>query len=98
MLFYLLCVGFLDAADMHSLSLIHTDLKPENVLLVSPEYTKVVDRKVTFCRVQYGSYSWLSHMVLVVIITANMLCLLYLVLIWLGSFGAYRTPQSIRFI
>eukprot|EP00250_Pteridium_aquilinum_P021713 c25203_g1_i14 orf=728-1678(+) len=34
-------------AYMHSLSLIHTDLKPENVLLVSPEYTKVVDRKNT---------------------------------------------------
>eukprot|EP00250_Pteridium_aquilinum_P021709 c25203_g1_i1 orf=337-882(+) len=33
-------------AYMHSLSLIHTDLKPENVLLVSPDYAKVVDRKV----------------------------------------------------
>ncbi|MCO5573674.1 hypothetical protein L7F22_027446 [Adiantum nelumboides] len=34
-------------AYMHSLSLIHTDLKPENVLLVSPDYVEVVDRKNT---------------------------------------------------
>ncbi|KAI5079198.1 hypothetical protein GOP47_0006869 [Adiantum capillus-veneris] len=34
-------------AYMHSLNLIHTDLKPENVLLVSPDYVKVVDWKNT---------------------------------------------------
>ncbi|KAF5476688.1 hypothetical protein F2P56_003402 [Juglans regia] len=40
------CVAF-----MHDLSLIHTDLKPENVLLVSSDYVKVPD-----CR-DYKSYS-----------------------------------------
>ncbi|XP_010248692.1 PREDICTED: serine/threonine-protein kinase AFC2-like isoform X1 [Nelumbo nucifera] len=34
------CVAF-----MHDLRLIHTDLKPENVLLVSPEYVKIPDYK-----------------------------------------------------
>ncbi|KAI5078785.1 hypothetical protein GOP47_0006456 [Adiantum capillus-veneris] len=34
-------------AYMHNLNLIHTDLKPENVLLVSSDYVKVVDRKNT---------------------------------------------------
>eukprot|EP00250_Pteridium_aquilinum_P021732 c25203_g2_i5 orf=258-1187(+) len=32
-------------AFMHSLRLIHTDLKPENVLLASPDFTKVLDYK-----------------------------------------------------
>jgi dual-specificity kinase len=30
---------------MHDLHLIHTDLKPENVLLVSSDYVKVPDYK-----------------------------------------------------
>uniref|UniRef100_A0A2P2MPD7 Serine/threonine-protein kinase AFC2 isoform X2 n=1 Tax=Rhizophora mucronata TaxID=61149 RepID=A0A2P2MPD7_RHIMU len=30
---------------MHDLRLIHTDLKPENLLLVSPDYVKVPDYK-----------------------------------------------------
>nr|XP_009775362.1 PREDICTED: serine/threonine-protein kinase AFC1-like [Nicotiana sylvestris] len=34
-------------AFMHDLRLIHTDLKPENILLVSSEYLKVPDYKVT---------------------------------------------------
>jgi serine/threonine protein kinase len=34
-------------ADMHELTLIHTDLKPENILLVSSEYIKVPDYKVS---------------------------------------------------
>ncbi|XP_057534662.1 serine/threonine-protein kinase AFC2 isoform X2 [Amaranthus tricolor] len=34
------CVAF-----MHNLHLIHTDLKPENVLLVSPDYIKIPDYK-----------------------------------------------------
>ncbi|KAK7265616.1 hypothetical protein RJT34_33238 [Clitoria ternatea] len=34
------CIAF-----MHDLRMIHTDLKPENVLLVSPEYVKVPDYK-----------------------------------------------------
>lgn len=33
-------------AVMHDLCMIHTDLKPENVLLVSSEYIKVPDYKV----------------------------------------------------
>lgn len=33
-------------ADMHDLRLIHTDLKPENVLLVSSEYIRVPGCKV----------------------------------------------------
>ncbi|KAF3324689.1 serine/threonine-protein kinase AFC2-like protein [Carex littledalei] len=33
-------------AFLHDLRLIHTDLKPENVLLVSPEYIKVPDYKL----------------------------------------------------
>ncbi|XP_074294661.1 serine/threonine-protein kinase AFC2-like isoform X3 [Silene latifolia] len=33
------------AIVMHELHLIHTDLKPENVLLVSPDYVKVPDYK-----------------------------------------------------
>ncbi|XP_074287458.1 serine/threonine-protein kinase AFC2-like isoform X2 [Silene latifolia] len=32
-------------AFMHDLHLIHTDLKPENVLLVSPDYVKIPDYK-----------------------------------------------------
>jgi len=32
---------------MHELTLIHTDLKPENILLVSSEYVKVPDYKVS---------------------------------------------------
>lgn len=35
-------------AVMHDLRLIHTDLKPENILLVSSDYIKVPDYKVTF--------------------------------------------------
>lgn len=34
-------------ADMHELTLIHTDLKPENILLVSSEYMKMPDYKVS---------------------------------------------------
>jgi serine/threonine protein kinase len=34
-------------ADMHELTLIHTDLKPENILLVSSEYIRVPDYKVS---------------------------------------------------
>ncbi|KAL7177573.1 hypothetical protein ACSBR2_030850 [Camellia fascicularis] len=33
-------------AFMHDLRLIHTDLKPENIFLVSSEYVKVSDYKV----------------------------------------------------
>lgn len=33
--------------DMHDLRLIHTDLKPENILLVSSEYIKIPDYKVS---------------------------------------------------
>ncbi|MCO5572222.1 hypothetical protein L7F22_025974 [Adiantum nelumboides] len=40
-------------AYMHSLSLIHTDLKPENVLLVSPDYVEVVDRKNNLKRLDH---------------------------------------------
>ncbi|XP_074557393.1 serine/threonine-protein kinase AFC2-like [Curcuma longa] len=36
------CVAF-----MHDMRLIHTDLKPENILLVSPEYIKLPDSKVS---------------------------------------------------
>ncbi|KAK9054550.1 hypothetical protein SSX86_025628 [Deinandra increscens subsp. villosa] len=43
------CIAF-----MHDLRLIHTDLKPENVLLVSPEYVKVPDYK---CSSRDGSFS-----------------------------------------
>ena len=32
---------------MHDLRLIHTDLKPENILLVSSEYIKIPDYKVS---------------------------------------------------
>ncbi|KAI4303820.1 hypothetical protein MLD38_039409 [Melastoma candidum] len=35
----------IDLVLMHDLQLIHTDLKPENVLLVSPEYVKIPDYK-----------------------------------------------------
>lgn len=47
-------LNFLEnVAVMHDLHLIHTDLKPENVLLVTPDYVKVPDYKVwfsaTFC-------------------------------------------------
>ncbi|KAJ4756364.1 hypothetical protein LUZ62_090769 [Rhynchospora pubera] len=43
-------------AFMHDLRLIHTDLKPENILLVSPEYIKVPDYKVTSRSPKEGSY------------------------------------------
>lgn len=36
-------------ADMHELHLIHTDLKPENILLVSSDYVKIPDYKVSVC-------------------------------------------------
>ncbi|CAN6273317.1 unnamed protein product [Urochloa humidicola] len=45
------CIAF-----MHELRLIHTDLKPENILLVSPEYTKVPDYKVSSRSPKEGSY------------------------------------------
>ncbi|CAI8609833.1 unnamed protein product [Vicia faba] len=32
---------------MHDLRMIHTDLKPENILLVSPDYVKVPDYKIS---------------------------------------------------
>ncbi|XP_078173570.1 serine/threonine-protein kinase AFC1-like [Carex rostrata] len=41
---------------LHDLRLIHTDLKPENGLLVSPEYIKVPDYKVTSESPKEGSY------------------------------------------
>ena len=47
MSYMLLGLFFATSADLHGLNLIHTDLKPENVLLVSSEYTKIVDHKVT---------------------------------------------------
>lgn len=43
-------------AVMHDLRLIHTDLKPENILLVSPEYIKVPDYKVSSRSPKEGSY------------------------------------------
>uniref|UniRef100_A0ACD5ZW65 Uncharacterized protein n=1 Tax=Avena sativa TaxID=4498 RepID=A0ACD5ZW65_AVESA len=43
-------------AFMHELRLIHTDLKPENILLVSAEYTKVPDYKVSSRSPKEGSY------------------------------------------
>uniref|UniRef100_A0A3Q7FRB1 dual-specificity kinase n=2 Tax=Solanum subgen. Lycopersicon TaxID=49274 RepID=A0A3Q7FRB1_SOLLC len=45
------CVAF-----MHDLRLIHTDLKPENILLISPEYVKVPDYKVSSRSPKDGSY------------------------------------------
>ncbi|KAK6920614.1 Protein kinase domain [Dillenia turbinata] len=48
-LFYLFAV-------MHDLRLIHTDLKPENILLVSPEYVKIPDYKVSSRTPKDGSY------------------------------------------
>jgi serine/threonine protein kinase len=41
-------------AYMHDLRLIHTDLKPENILLVSSEYIKIPDYKVS----NQSSPSW----------------------------------------
>ncbi|KAL6997081.1 Serine/threonine-protein kinase afc2 [Sarracenia purpurea var. burkii] len=41
---------------MHDLHLIHTDLKPENILLVSPEFVKVPDFKVSSQSPNDGSY------------------------------------------
>ncbi|XP_052172980.1 serine/threonine-protein kinase AFC1 isoform X2 [Diospyros lotus] len=43
-------------AFMHDLRLIHTDLKPENVLLVSAEYVKVPDYKFITRSTKDGSY------------------------------------------
>ncbi|KAJ3675302.1 hypothetical protein LUZ60_004344 [Juncus effusus] len=43
-------------AFMHEMRLIHTDLKPENVLLVSAEYIKVPDYKVSSRSPKEGSY------------------------------------------
>ncbi|KAK3158367.1 hypothetical protein QOZ80_2AG0136210 [Eleusine coracana subsp. coracana] len=45
------CIAF-----MHELRLIHTDLKPENILLISPEYIKVPDYKVSSRSPKEGSY------------------------------------------
>ncbi|CAN6802730.1 unnamed protein product [Brassica oleracea] len=43
-------------AYMHDLRLIHTDLKPENVLLVSSEYIKIPDYKFLSRPTRDGSY------------------------------------------
>ncbi|KAF3656154.1 Serine/threonine-protein kinase AFC2 [Capsicum annuum] len=43
-------------AFMHDLRLIHTDLKPENIFLTSPEYVKVPDYKVSSRSPKDGSY------------------------------------------
>ncbi|KAL5718035.1 dual-specificity kinase [Ranunculus cassubicifolius] len=45
------CVAF-----MHDLRLIHTDLKPENILLVSSDYVKIPDYKVSPRSPKDGSY------------------------------------------
>ncbi|GJN21488.1 hypothetical protein PR202_gb08968 [Eleusine coracana subsp. coracana] len=45
-----------DNCVMHELRLIHTDLKPENILLISPEYIKVPDYKVSSRSPKEGSY------------------------------------------
>ncbi|XP_073007607.1 serine/threonine-protein kinase AFC2-like isoform X1 [Typha latifolia] len=45
------CVAF-----MHDLRLIHTDLKPENILLVSAQFIKVPDYKVSPRTPKEGSY------------------------------------------
>ncbi|KAF5202472.1 Serine/threonine-protein kinase AFC2 [Thalictrum thalictroides] len=45
------CVAF-----MHDLRLIHTDLKPENILLVSPDYVKIPDYKVSPRSPKDGAY------------------------------------------
>ncbi|KAM3320155.1 hypothetical protein P3S67_007355 [Capsicum chacoense] len=45
------CVSF-----MHDLCLIHTDFKPENILLTSFEYGKVPDYKVSLRSPKDGSY------------------------------------------
>jgi serine/threonine protein kinase len=42
---------------MHELTLIHTDLKPENILLVSSEYVKVPDYKVS----SYVNVRFITH-------------------------------------
>ncbi|XAR50252.1 Dual-specificity kinase [Bertholletia excelsa] len=44
------------ATIMHDMHLIHTDLKPENILLVSPDYVKVPDCKVSLRTPKDGSY------------------------------------------
>ncbi|XP_052182805.1 serine/threonine-protein kinase AFC1-like isoform X3 [Diospyros lotus] len=44
------------ATVMHDLCLIHTDLKPENILLVSPEYVKIPDYKISSRSPKDGSY------------------------------------------
>ncbi|XP_043724724.1 serine/threonine-protein kinase AFC1 isoform X3 [Telopea speciosissima] len=44
------------AIVMHDLRLIHTDLKPENILLVSSDYVKVPDYKVSSRSPKDGSY------------------------------------------
>nr|CAB3450245.1 unnamed protein product [Digitaria exilis] len=49
-------IGMLEQLVMHELRLIHTDLKPENILLVSPEYIKVPDYKVSSRSPTEGSY------------------------------------------
>lgn len=49
LLYYLVIeYGLAFLVVMHDLRLIHTDLKPENILLISPEYVKVPDYKVSF--------------------------------------------------
>ncbi|PIA51597.1 hypothetical protein AQUCO_01100447v1 [Aquilegia coerulea] len=44
------------ALVMHDLRLIHTDLKPENILLVSPDYVKIPDYKVSPRSPKDGAY------------------------------------------
>ncbi|PHT47926.1 hypothetical protein CQW23_12134 [Capsicum baccatum] len=46
----------IDLVLMHDLRLIHTDLKPENIFLISPEYVKVPDYKVSLRSPKDGSY------------------------------------------
>jgi dual-specificity kinase len=49
-------------AVMHDMRLIHTDLKPENVLFVSSEYVKVPDYKVYLLLCTFLSFCFCSFL------------------------------------
>uniref|UniRef100_A0A2P2LIW7 Serine/threonine-protein kinase AFC2-like n=1 Tax=Rhizophora mucronata TaxID=61149 RepID=A0A2P2LIW7_RHIMU len=71
---------------MHDMQFIHTNLKPENILFVSPEYIKILDYKV------HGSvlYQFMCH------VDASNIYLLVLCIIFVTFIDTFAFYLSIQ--